>query len=187
VALAAVLLAGLLAQGKSVRAQASDGMLSEREVESLRDSAFVPLDRIAAYEKILNDRERMIDDLMKKPHHVTFGPDMHDLIEQFGAIADELNDNLDEYNSRHRDVRKLLPKLVLATERWSTSLRAPGDDDAYKVVRKIALDALKDMKATAEEMEASQEAYFKAHPEAAKQEKERRDSPHAPDTGEPPK
>ena len=82
VALAAMLLAVGVA-----RAQAGDDMLSQKEVESLRDAAYVPTDRVLAYEKILNDREKMIDDLMKKPHHVTFGPDMHDLMDQFGAIA----------------------------------------------------------------------------------------------------
>lgn len=182
----AVTLAAMLLAVGIARAQAGDDMLSQKEVESLRDAAYVPTDRIQAYERILNDREKMIDDLMKKPHHVTFGPDMHDLMDQFGAIAGELNDNLDEYSAKHRDLRKVLPKLLAATERWSTVLRAPADDDAYKVVRKIALDAVKDMKDSVQEMETSQEAYFKAHPEAAKAEKERRDNPHAPDSGEPP-
>ena len=161
-------------------AQAHDGVLSDKEVESLRDSAYVPTDRIVTYEKILNDRERMIDDLMAQRKHLTFGQDMHDLMDQFGAIADELNDNLDEYNQKHRDVRKVLPKLVEATEKWATALRAPADDDAYKVVKKIALDAVKDMHDIAAEMVASQEQYFKEHPEAAKAEKAKRDNPHAP-------
>ena len=161
-------------------AQAHDGVLSDKEVESLRDSAYVPTDRIVTYEKILNDRERMIDDLLAQRKHLTFGQDMHDLMEQFGAIADELNDNLDEYNEKHRDVRKVLPKLVEATQKWATALRAPADDDAYKVVKKIALDAVKDMHDTAAEMVASQEQYFKEHPEAAKAEKAKRDNPHAP-------
>ena len=182
----AVTLAAMLLAVGIARAQAGDDVLSQKEVEALRDSAYVPTDRVQAYEKILNDRERMIDDLMKKPHHVTFGPDMHDLMDQFGAIAGELNDNLDEYSAKHRDLRKVLPKLLAATERWSTMLRAPVDDDAYKVVRRIALDAVKDMKDSVQEMETSQEAYFKAHPDAAKAEKDRRDNPHAPDSGEPP-
>jgi adenylosuccinate lyase len=105
---------------------------------------------------------------------------MHDAMDQFGAIADEMNDNLDELNAQHRDLRKILPKLVKATERWTTALRAPGDDDAYKVARRIALDAVKDMHDLALQMQASEEAYFKAHPEAAKEEKARKSDPHAP-------
>jgi len=177
-----LLLSGILAaSAKSVAAQSHDDALSGKEVEELRDAAFVPTDRIETYEKILDTRERMIEDLLAKPKHVSFHEDMHDAMDQFGAIADELNDNLDELNAQHRDLRKILPKLVKATERWTTALRAPGDDDAYKVVRRIALDAVKDTHDIVVEMETSQEAYFKAHPEAAKEEKARKNDPHAPE------
>ncbi len=168
--LAAVLGAGGFA---SAWAQAPEGVMSEAEVETLREAAPVPLDRIAAYVTILNDREKRIETLMAKPHRVGFGEDMHDAIEQFGAIADELNDNLDEYSANRRDVRKALPKLIAATDRWSTALRAAGDDDQYKVVRTIALDTVKDMHDLAVQMQTDLGAYFKEHPEAAKAEKER--------------
>jgi len=162
-------------------AQSKDDALSQKEVEELRDAAFVPADRIETYEKILDTRERMIEQLLAKPRHVTFGEDIHDAMDQFGAIADELNDNLEELNAQHRDLRKVLPKLVKATERWTTVLRAPGEDDAYKVMRRIALDAVKDTHDMAVEMETTEETYFKAHPEAAKEEKTRKDNPHAPE------
>jgi hypothetical protein len=172
--------------GARAWAQAADGELSEAEVESLRDAAYVPLDRIKAYEKILDDRERRVAQLLAKPRRPGFALEMHDAIEQFGAVADELNDNLDEYDTKHRDVRKALPKLIEATERWSTTLRAAGDDDAYNVVRRIALDNLKDMRTSAEEMETTLTAYFKDHPEALKAEKARASEPHAPTAGEGP-
>jgi hypothetical protein len=177
----ALLLAALLgAPAQAALAQAKDDVLSQKEIEELRDAAYVPTDRIEAYEKILETRERTIEELLAKPRHVSFGLDMHDALDQFGAIADEMNDNLDELNAQHRDLRKILPKLVKATERWTTTLRAPGEDDAYKVARRIALDTVKDTHDLAVEMEASEEAYFKAHPEAAKAEKARKDAPHAP-------
>jgi hypothetical protein len=69
---------------------------------------------------------------------------------------------------------------VKATERWTTALRAPGEDEAYGVVRKIALDTVKDTHDMAVEMEVSEEAYFKAHPDAAKEEKSRKNDPHSP-------
>ncbi len=155
------------------QAQAREGVLSDAEVETLREAAPIPMERIAAYVTILNDREKRIETLMSKPHRVGFGEDMHDAIEQFGAIADELNDNLDGYSANHRDVRKSLPKLIAATDRWSTALRAPGDDEKYKVVRRIALDAVKDMHDLAVQMQVDLEEYFKEHPEAVKTEKER--------------
>jgi hypothetical protein len=176
-----VLAALMCVSAPMAAAQAKDDALSQNEVEELRDAAFVPAEKIEVYEKILNTRERVIEVLLAKPRHVTFNEDMHDAIDQFGAITDELNDNLEELDGQHRDLRKVLPRLVKATERWTTALRAPGDDDAYKVVRKIALDAVKDMHDMAVEMEASEEAYFKTHPDAAKEEKTRKDNPHAPE------
>jgi len=134
--------------------------MSDAEEESLRQTAVAPMDRIVAYEKMLDDREHTIDTLVNKPHRPAFASDMHDAIEQIGAIADELNDNLDEYKRKMRDVRKVLPKLIAATER-------------YDVVRKIALSALTDTHDLAVEMQDAQVKYAKEHPEWAKAEAER--------------
>lgn len=157
-----------------------DSSMSQKEIESLRDAAYIPNDRVMTFMKILDSREREIADLLAKPRRPGFNQDMHDLIEQFSAITDEFNDNLDEYQSKHRDIRKALPKLVGAIERWQTTLRAPADDGAYNVVRKMALDSLRDMRDTATTMVTEQAEYFKAHPDAAKMEKDRADPQHAP-------
>ena len=96
---------------ESTAAQAREGVMSDGEVESLREAAYVPLDRIAAYEKILDTRSSRLDSLLRARRHVSFPEDLHDLLDQIAAIADELNDNLDEYRAHHRDVRKGLPRL----------------------------------------------------------------------------
>ena len=154
--------------------------MSQKEIESLRDAAYIPNDRVMTYMKILNTREQEITDLLAKPRRPGFNQDMHDLLDQFAAIADECNDNLDEYQSKHRDIRKSLPKLVTSIERWSTTLRAPADNQTYNIVRKMALDSLKDMRDTAASMETEQAAYFKDHPDAEKLEKQRSDPDHSP-------
>jgi hypothetical protein len=105
---------------------------------------------------------------------------MHDLLDQFASVADEFNDNLDDYQGKHRDIRKSLPKLLSSIERWSTTLRTPPDNQTYNIVRKIALDSLKDMHDIATSMQTEQAAYFKAHPDAEKMEKERADPEHSP-------
>jgi hypothetical protein len=161
-------------------AQDDDSSMSQKEIESLRDAAYIPNDRVMTFMKILNTREQEITNLVSKPRRPGFSQDLHDLLDQFAAIADEFNDNLDEYQSKHRDIRKSLPKLVTAIERWSTTLRTPADDQTYNIVRKMALDSLKDMRDTATSMETEQAAYFKAHPDVEKLEKERSDPNHAP-------
>lgn len=170
----------VIAPAALVHAQDDDSSMSQKEIETLRDAAYIPNDRVLTFMKILNTREQEIQDLLSKPRRPGFNQDMHDLLEQFAAIADEFNDNLDEYQSKHRDVRKALPKLVSSIERWSTTLRAPADDQTYNIVRKMALDSLKDMHDTATSMQTELATYFKAHPDAEKLEKERADPQHAP-------
>ena len=81
-------------------------------------------------------------------------------MEQFSSIANDLEDNLEEYSKRHKDVRKALPKLVAATERWATALRSPADSEAYNVSRKLALEALSNIKDSATQMVPVQQAFF---------------------------
>ncbi len=160
--------------------QAGEDVLSQKEVDALRDAAFAPSDRVLAFEQFLNDREKQVQQLtVKRRGHTDFGGEMHDLLDQFGQIADELNDNLDEYSRNHRDIRKTLPKLLQSTEHWTATLTAAPDNDAYNVVRRIALDDLKDTRELAEHLQTDLTAYFKLHPEAEQAEKHRSSDPHA--------
>lgn len=176
--LAAALLSGGLCGTAS--AQAADDVLSQKEVDILRDAAFVPSERVVAFEQFLNDRQKRIQDLVaKRRGHTDYGGDMHDALDQFGQILDEFNDNLDEYARQHRDVRKALPKLLKAIDEWNTTLNAPSENEAYNVVRRIALDNLKDTREIAQQLQTDLDAWFKAHPELEKAEKKRNSDPHA--------
>ena len=160
--------------------QAAEDVLSQKEIDTLRDAAFVPGERVLAFEQFLNDREKRIAELITKRHgHTDYGGDMHDAVDQFGQIVDELNDNLDEYSRAHRDVRKVLPKLLQAIDHWSATLKSATDNEAYDVVRRIALDNLKDTHEITQGLQTALDAYFKAHPEAEKAEKKRTTDPHA--------
>jgi hypothetical protein len=85
-------------------------------------------------------------------------------MEQFTSLANELEDNLDDYSERHRDIQKALPKLIEATERWGTVIRTPADHEAYSVSRKIALESLDDVQRQAKQVLEEQKAWFAAHP-----------------------
>lgn len=154
-------------------AQASENVMTDAEVEKLRAAAYIPDDRITAFIKILDSRTKRIEELVAKRRRPGREQDFKDLFEQVGEIADELNDNLDDYAPKHRDIRKTLPKLIEATERWATALRGPAEDPFYNVPRKLALDAVRDVHEAAQKMQTEQVAYFLAHPEAAKAEKAR--------------
>jgi hypothetical protein len=154
----------LCALALPLHAQSSDTVLSEAEVEQLRSSAYVPNDRVLVFIKLLDDRNKAIQELFAHPRKPGREQDTHDLLEQFTAIADELDDNLDDYGPHHRDIRKALPKLLDATERWSSNLKSPPDNGAYSVSRKLALEAIRDIREEATRLIEDQKAWFLAHP-----------------------
>jgi hypothetical protein len=147
-----------------LRAQLHQPVLSQAEIEQIRDARFVPTDCILLFVKFLDLRVQEIHDLCAKPRRPGREQDTHDLIEQFTAIADELADNLDDYGPRHADLRKALPKLTDATERWATALKSPPDHEAYNVSRKIALESVRDLREASTQLTAEQAAWFKSHP-----------------------
>ena len=154
----------LLSFAPSLPAQRTDTSLSDGEVEQLREVAYYPNDRVLLFIKLLDARNKSIQDLFATPRKPGREQDTHDLLEQFTAIADELNDNLDDYGPRHRDIRKALPKLVEATERWSSNLKAPPDNETYNVSRRLALEAVHDLHDQATQLIEEQKAWFLAHP-----------------------
>ena len=159
-------LALLLLPLASLCAQREIPALTDTEIEQLRDSAYVANDRVLVFTKLLDERTASIQKLttgLRKPGREQ---DLHDLLEQFTSIADELDDNLDEYGPAHRDMRKALPKLLSATERWATILRSPSDNDAYNVSRKLALEAVRDIREEATRLIEEQRIWFTAHPPA---------------------
>ena len=154
----------LLALVRPLAAQAHESALSDGEVEKLRDTAYYPPERVLAFIAFLDQRTHEIDHLGTGPRRPGREQDIDDQMQQFASIADDLDDNLDEYDKHHRDIRKVLPKLVAATERWGTALKTPPEHPAYTLARKLALESLNDIHQSAVELAESQKAWFLAHP-----------------------
>src|ERR1700729_1393138 len=154
----------LLALAWPAFAQHDDRALSEGEIEQLRDSAYVANDRILVFIKLLDTRNKAIQDLFAHPRKPGREQDTHDLLEEFTSIADELNDNLDDYGPHHRDIRKALPKLLEATERWASNIKQPPEDPAYDLSRKLALESIRDIREEATQLVEDQKTWFAAHP-----------------------
>jgi hypothetical protein len=160
----ALILPALFAFAAPLHAQEEDHVLTDGEVEQLRAAAYVPNDRVLVFIKLLDERNKAIQDLFAHPRNPGREQDTHDLLEQFTAIADELDDNLGDYGPHHRDIRKALPKLLDATERWASNLKSPPDNEVYNVSRKIALEAIHDLREEATQLVEDQKAWFAAHP-----------------------
>jgi len=156
----------LLGLALPLSAQRNESALSDAEVEQLRDSAYIPNDRVVVFIKLLDARVKRIQDSFAGPRRPGREQDTHDLLEQFTAVADELDDNLDDYGPHHRDIRKSLPKLIEATERWATAIKSPPENEAYNVSRKLALEAIRDIRESATRLVEEQRTWFAAHPPA---------------------
>ena len=150
--------------GFPAHAQGRESALSDAEVEKLRETAFEPPERMFAFIDFLDVRSKALDKLYNGSRHAGREEDTHTFFEQFTSISEDLDDNLDDWGKRHLDVRKVLPKLLAATERWQTALKSPPDNQEYNVSRKLALDAVADVRESATKLLADQKAYFLAHP-----------------------
>jgi hypothetical protein len=153
-----------LALALPFHAQSKDNALSEGEIEQLREAAYVPNDRVLLFIKLLDTRTKAIQDLFAHPRKPGREQDTHDLLEQFTSIADELNDNLDDYGPSHRDIRKALPKLLDATERWASNIKQPPENATYDLSRKLALESIRDIREEATQLVDDQKTWFAAHP-----------------------
>jgi hypothetical protein len=156
----------LLALALPLHAQREDNSMSEGEIEQLRESAYFPSDRILVFIKLLDARNKRIQDLFAHPRKPGREQDTHDLLEQFTSIADELNDNLDDYGPHHKDIRKVLPKLIDATERWASDIKQAPENAAYDLSRKLALESIRDIREEATRLVEDQKTWFAAHPPA---------------------
>jgi hypothetical protein len=154
----------LLALTLPIHAQSADSALSDGEIEQLRESAYFPNDRVLLFIKLLDTRDKAILDLFAHPRKPGREQDTHDLLDQFTSIADELNDNLDDYGPHKRDIRKALPKLLEATERWSSNLKQPPENPVYDLSRKLALESIRDIREEATQLLEEQKTWFAAHP-----------------------
>jgi hypothetical protein len=146
-----------------LRAQIQASALSDAEIEQVRDARYAPASCVLLFAKFLDARTDHIHDLYNKPRRPGRETDTRELMEQFTSIVDELSDNLDDYGPRHADLRKALPKLLASADRWATEIKAPPEDESYSVARKLALESIRDLRESATELTAEQDAWFKAH------------------------
>src|SRR5215813_15485341 len=78
--------------------------LTEAEADQLREVALEPYKRIKLLIKFTEARLASIDQVRVDPKLGSErGKQIHDLLEDFGSLMDEINDNLDQYEARPMD------------------------------------------------------------------------------------
>jgi regulator of replication initiation timing len=124
------------------RAQHKRDPLTELEVDQLRETAQEPDKRLRLMVKFARARMLAIDQLRSDPKLAQGrGEKVHDLLEDFMNLVDEIDDNVDNYSSKQSDIRKSLKELVEADTDFQLKLRTLKD--AAKNDPKIA-DETKD-------------------------------------------
>lgn len=150
--------------------------LSPLETDELREVAQEPDKRLKLLIKYLRARMDLIDQLRAGAKPVA-GAQMHDRLEDFGKILDEMDDNIDDYAGRRADMRKPLREVIDAETEFQAKLKAISDaaaggksnSQSYAFVLQNDLDAIATSLDSNRKLLDQQEADFKAAKEAEKQ------------------
>ena len=158
-------LAVVLAFADPLQAQRRRDPLNPLEVDQLRDAMLDPVERLKLYVQFSRDRMTKLEQMRGNPKTVDRARQTHDMLEDFLAIYDELNDNIDMYVGRKDDIRKPLKLIIEADTEFQSKLRAiknaPNTNAAettqYEFLLTDALDTVdsstEDHRKTASEVE----------------------------------
>lgn len=126
--------------------------LNEKEIDQMRESADWPDKRLELMVGFARTRINKVDQLRADAKSAKDRPmQIHDLLEDFTALLDEIEDNVEMYASHKADMRKGLTLTIEASSEWQIKLRRlkeqspPEELDQYAFVLANASDAVKDM------------------------------------------
>ena len=150
-------------------AQSKKDPLTDQQIEDVREAGDQPLQRIKLFVGYVDDRAKGIHTLNADPIAQNKNLRLHNLMEEFTRLSDELQDNMDNFDQQHADLRKVLKEIVDKTGEWGTILNEPKPSLQYDFSRKSAIDANQSAHETAVQMLADETKYFA---EQKKKEKE---------------
>lgn len=159
--------------------------LNNNEIDELREAAQEPVKRLRLYVTFSGARLIDIDSLQGKNNVQDRGQQIHDLLQDFSTLIDEMDDNIDEYARRAQDMRKILPEVIKAETDYQTRLRtlqqtttndpkAAEEFRAYNFALQDAMEAVRGSIDDAQKTLADQIEQFKELQEKQKQEKKKK-------------
>jgi hypothetical protein len=108
-------------------AQTRRDPLNPLEIDQLRDAMLDPELRLKLYVQFSRDRMTKLEQMRSDPKTTERARQTHDMLEDFLAVYDELNDNIDMYVGRKDDIRKPLKVIIEADVEFQSKLRALKD------------------------------------------------------------
>jgi len=141
----------LLGMSANAAAQKRDP-LNEKEVDQMRETADYPDKRLEAMVQFTRARVASIEQLQANAKTAKDRPmQIHDLLDDFTALLDEIEDNIDMYSSHKADMRKGLTLLIEGDSEWQLKLRRlkeqspPEELDQYSFALTNATEAANDI------------------------------------------
>ena len=105
--------------------------LNEKEINDLREVAQEPDKRLKLMVEFARARLAAIDRLRGDPRLAAGrGPQVHDLLEDFTKLVDEMGDNLDDYAAHKADLRKALKTVIEGDTEFLLKLRTLKEQGA---------------------------------------------------------
>jgi hypothetical protein len=98
--------------------------LNPIEINQLRDAMLDPEERLKLFVTFSRDRMTKLEQMRANPKTTERGQQTHDMLEDFLAVYDELDDNVDMYFGRKDDIRKPLRLIIEADTEFQAKLRA---------------------------------------------------------------
>jgi len=145
--------------------------LTEAEVDQIREAGVDPDARIKLYTKFLDEHAEVIKSLTNRARGAARSHRPDDELQDFTALMDELDSNLDLYSERKADLRPSLKSLNEATPRWLGILRVLAGEPGFELARKEAIESGEDLADEAKRILTEQTEYFKVHKDVKGQER----------------
>jgi hypothetical protein len=169
----------------TLAAQSRHDPLTPAEAEAVREVTDLPVERMKLYMRYVNERSSRIAELGKDQLVQHRGEKMHQAIDEYISLIDEVQDNLDEYQGYETnkvrpvpDLRKLLPEMQKSIAIWQQTVTKLPPNADYDFVRESSTEALDSLKDQAAELVASQKAYFEKKKAEEKQRQKDEDKPY---------
>lgn len=152
---------------RSVDAQSRKDPLTPAEVEEVRESTDYPVNRVKLYMRFITERSSVVQELGKQQLVEHRGEKLHEAIEAYVSLVDELQNNLDEYlgyetNGQRPvpDLRKVLPLLQTTVPTWRDTVATLAPNSEYDFPKETAIEATDTLSDQVKEMIDSQNKYF---------------------------
>ena len=156
---------------RPLAAQRRRDPLNPLEIDQLRDAMLDPDVRLKLYVQFARDRMTKLEQMRSNPKTTERGRQTHDMLDDFLAVYDELNDNIEMYVGRKNDIRKPLKAIIEADTEFQSKLRAlknsantnAAEASQYEFLLTDALDTVDSSAGDHRKTVAEVEAYMK-HP-----------------------